>query len=249
MNIPPVPVIFCGGSGTHLWLPSRDTFLRQFARWSEEKSTWQQKLQRLTGAGTLAPAWIICDESLRFVVTEELSDPDAGRSCTLAPVRRNKASAIVTAALYAMRDGDQLHWLVHPDDSALRDVEDFHYAIELAWITAQQGQLLVSGIMPKPSCWAGHGDIPAESSGDGMRPVADFIEQSIPDSADQNLLSENIFSSSPAVAIDTAVMKHIRQVATVTSDVEWTDIRLGAAVQDAAINDAKYSQIFACHKI
>ena len=111
MNTPLVPVILCGGSGTRLWPLSREGYPKQFLRLSGETSMLQQTLQRLTGIEALVPALLVCNESSRFIVAEQLREIGQNNArMLLEPMRRNTAPAIATAARQAIQQGDAPSW-------------------------------------------------------------------------------------------------------------------------------------------
>ena len=149
MNNSLVPVILCGGSGTRLWPLSREAFPKQFLRLSGETSMLQQTLQRLAGIASLAPALLVCNESSRFIVAEQLREIGLNDArLVLEPMRRNTAPAIATAALQAMENGNDPILLVLPSDHVILDTRAFHKAISLASSAAEQGKLLTFGITP-----------------------------------------------------------------------------------------------------
>ncbi|MED5593620.1 mannose-1-phosphate guanylyltransferase/mannose-6-phosphate isomerase [Janthinobacterium sp. P210006] len=178
MNTPLVPVILCGGFGTRLWPLSREAFPKQFLRLSGQDSMLQQTLQRLTGIDNVAPALLVCNESSRFIVAEQLREIGLEESrMLLEPMRRNTAPAIATAALQAMANGDDPVLLVQPADHVILDAPAFHRAIALARTAAEEGNLLTFGITPTgPE--TGYGYIRAEGDASELvRRVLDFVEK------------------------------------------------------------------------
>ena len=197
MNIPLVPVVLCGGSGTRLWPLSREAFPKQFLRLSGDNSMLQQTLQRLTGIDALAPALLVCNESSRFIVAEQIREIGLNDArVLLEPMRRNTAPAIATAALQALQDGEDPILLVLPSDHVILDAPAFHRAIALARQVAEQGKLLTFGITPTgPE--TGYGYIRAEGDAVGQaQPIIEFVEKPALALAQQYIASGDYFWNS-----------------------------------------------------
>lgn len=197
MNTPLVPVVLCGGSGTRLWPLSREGYPKQFLRLSGETSMLQQTLQRLAGIETLAPALLVCNESSRFIVAEQLREIGLDNArMVLEPMRRNTAPAIATAALQAMANGDDPILLVLPSDHVILDTPAFHSAINLARDAAEQGNLLTFGITPTgPE--TGYGYIRAEGDAAGQaQRIVEFVEKPALALAEQYIASGDYFWNS-----------------------------------------------------
>ena len=197
MNHSLVPVVLCGGSGTRLWPLSREAFPKQFLRLSGETSMLQQTLQRLNGIDSLGPALLVCNESSRFIVAEQLREIGMGNArMVLEPVRRNTAPAIATAALQAMENGNDPILLVLPSDHVILDAPAFHQAISLAREAAERGKLLTFGIKPS-SPETGYGYIRAEGKEAGKaQRIVEFVEKPALALAEQYIASGDYFWNS-----------------------------------------------------
>ena len=197
MNIPLVPVVLCGGSGTRLWPLSREAFPKQFLRLFDNNSMLQHTLQRLNGIEALAPALLVCNESSRFIVAEQLREIGLTNArMLLEPMRRNTAPAIATAALQAMENGDDPVLLVLPSDHVIVDTAAFHQAVGLARHAAEAGSLLTFGITPSgPE--TGYGYIRAEGGDAGqVRRIMEFVEKPALARAEEYIASGDYFWNS-----------------------------------------------------
>lgn len=118
-NIPIIPVILCGGSGTRLWPLSRSGFPKQFLVLSGDgsaKSLFQQaveRLNRLSSEGEkysgikLGRTLIITNEEHRFLVLDQLRElQNIQATLLLEPLGRNTAPALTLAALCASEQLD-----------------------------------------------------------------------------------------------------------------------------------------------
>jgi mannose-1-phosphate guanylyltransferase/mannose-6-phosphate isomerase len=182
-----IPVVLSGGSGTRLWPLSRELYPKQLLPLVGERTMLQETVARLAGVADVGAPVVVCNESHRFMVAEQLrglgSPPQA---IVLEPVGRNTAPAVAVAALVALgraapkangRVGEEDPvLLVLPADHVIRDVESFREAVAAGCAAAEQGKLVTFGVVPdRPE--TGYGYI-RRARGEGPAyPVAEFVEK------------------------------------------------------------------------
>ncbi|WP_414827588.1 mannose-1-phosphate guanylyltransferase/mannose-6-phosphate isomerase [Alteromonas sp. H39] len=170
------PVILAGGSGSRLWPKSRAALPKQFLSLTSEQTMLQETLSRLNGTGAEKPV-LICNEAHRFLVAEQLRQlgTDHG-GIMLEPVGRNTAPAIALAALHATKDGQDPVLLVLAADHLIKQLPEFHGAIEKAQALAEAGNLVTFGIVPTEP-HTGYGYIQSGDELDGGFAVKEFVEK------------------------------------------------------------------------
>lgn len=142
------PVLLCGGSGTRLWPLSRQSFPKQFVKLVGEDSLFQASADRLSGRDFHPPV-IVTSDSFRFIVTEQLAAVNmAARATLIEPEPRNTAPAILTSALWLLREDPDPIMLVAPSDHVMPDAEGFRATIEAALPAAKSGLIVTFGIVP-----------------------------------------------------------------------------------------------------
>ena len=177
-----VPVILSGGSGTRLWPLSRKMHPKQLLPLLNETTLLQDTVNRFKNADDIDHAVVICNESYRFMVAEQVRQSDIkGVDIILEPVGRNTAPAIALAAFNAIADEQDPVLLVLPADHDIRDVDGFLEAVKIGQGQSESGNLVTFGIVPdKPE--TGYGYINAGNAiDDRCYSVAGFVEK--PDSA------------------------------------------------------------------
>jgi mannose-1-phosphate guanylyltransferase/mannose-6-phosphate isomerase len=161
------PVILAGGAGTRLWPLSTVARPKHLLPLLGKRTLFEQTLDRF-GEQFLAP----------LIIANRAQEADlraaAGDEATLIlePCKRDSAAAIALAA--ALADEDEL-LLVAPSDHHIADVGAFHTAIALAREAAEAGRIVTFGIEPDHPA-TGFGYI-AAGEGEGVRPVARFVEK------------------------------------------------------------------------
>jgi mannose-1-phosphate guanylyltransferase/mannose-6-phosphate isomerase len=178
-----VPVILSGGSGTRLWPLSRESFPKQFWPLVSERSMIQETAARAIGPGFAAPI-VVCNESHRFVVAEQLRLLGIeGTRVVLEPVGRNSAPAIAAAALLvAETNPGAVLWMMAAD-AAIADTEALSEALTHAVAAARAGHVVTFGMRPTaPEVGYGYIEAGAALPGlDGVCAITRFVEK--PDAA------------------------------------------------------------------
>lgn len=180
-----IPVILSGGSGTRLWPLSRELYPKQLLPLVGEETMLQDTLRRLEGLDDLAAPMLICNESHRFLVAEQLRKIDKQhQGIVLEPVGRNTAPAVAVAAMRALvaDDGDrEAVLLVLPADHSVVNAQAFRETVAVGHGAARAGALVTFGVVPT-SAETGYGYIRrGESFAPGVDRVAQFVEK--PDAA------------------------------------------------------------------
>ena len=179
-----IPVILSGGSGTRLWPLSRELYPKQLLPLVGDRTMLQETAARVAGIPGVAAPIVVCNESHRFMVAEQLRESDAApQAILLEPVGRNTAPAVAVAALVALelnparRAGDpDPTLLVLPADHVIRDVAAFKAAVAQGRAAADAGKLVTFGVVPDRA-ETGYGYIRREAGQGPAYPVAEFVEK------------------------------------------------------------------------
>jgi len=175
---PPIrPVILAGGAGTRLWPLSTAERPKHLLPLLGEQSLFELTLERF---GDRFDAPIIVANRAQEADLRAMVGPDT--TIILEPCKRDSAAAIALAAAHAEKD-ELL--LVCPSDHHISDVSAFHDAIMLARPEAEVGRIVTFGIEPDHPA-TGFGYI-AAGKGEGVRPVARFVEKPPQDRAEAML--------------------------------------------------------------
>ena len=172
------PVILSGGSGTRLWPASRSMYPKQLLPLVGGTSTMlQDTALRLKGAESIAnQCLIICNETHRFLVAEQLRAIHQPAQIVLEPEGRNTAPAVALAAFLALESNPNAVLLIMPADHVISDKDAFHAAISEGLVAAEAGKLVTFGIVPtRPE--TGYGYVKAKPDGLTAVPVESFVEK------------------------------------------------------------------------
>ena len=143
------PVVLSGGSGTRLWPLSRKSHPKQLLPLLNQTSLLQDTINRLDGLKDIDHTVVICNEEYRFMVAEQAHETRIGADAIiLEPVGRNTAPAIALAAFNAMLTNEDAVLLVLPADHDIKNVSEFHKAIETGLHQALHNHFVTFGIVP-----------------------------------------------------------------------------------------------------
>jgi mannose-1-phosphate guanylyltransferase/mannose-6-phosphate isomerase len=144
-----VPVIMSGGAGTRLWPLSRELYPKQLLPLVNEATMLQETQLRLNGLQNLVEPLVVCNESHRFMVAEQLRQAGCpAGAIMLEPVGRNTAPAVAVAALQVQGAGDDPVLLVLPADHVIIDAASFRGVVVEGAKLAEAGKLVTFGIVP-----------------------------------------------------------------------------------------------------
>ena len=100
-----IPVILSGGSGTRLWPLSRELYPKQLLPLVGKGTMLQETLARVVGVADTGAPIVVCNESHRFLVAEQLLQAAVSpQAIILEPVGRNTAPAVAIAAMAAVAE-------------------------------------------------------------------------------------------------------------------------------------------------
>jgi mannose-1-phosphate guanylyltransferase/mannose-6-phosphate isomerase len=198
MTKPIVPVILSGGSGQRLWPLSREMYPKQLINILSDRSLLQETALRLNGPGFAQPM-IVCNDSHRFIVAEQLREVGIEPGAiVLEPCRRNTAPAAALAALILLADDADAVMLLAPSDHAIGNAQAFAAAIATGLKAASQGRLVTFGVVPDHPA-TGYGYIQKGGAVDGARgcfSIDNFTEKPDADTAQHYIGQGNYFWNS-----------------------------------------------------
>src|SRR6188768_344250 len=192
-----VPVILSGGAGTRLWPLSRELLPKQLLALTGERTMIQDTAARLAGFPDATALIVVCNESHRFLVAEQLREMGSpAAEILLEPVGRNTAPAIALAA-HAVRQfaGEDALMLVLPADHVLQDLVAFQSSIRMAVPAAAEGKLVAFGIVAR-SPETGYGYLRTARGPKGVTPIEQFVEKPDLAKAKEFIASGNYFWNS-----------------------------------------------------
>lgn len=174
-------IILSGGSGTRLWPASRSMYPKQLLPLVGERTMLQETALRLEGADDLVDRTIVvCNETHRFLVAEQLRAVDVDASIVLEPEGRNTAPAVALAATLALRDTERGQkpplLLVMPADHVIEDRAAFLESVRTGMSAAEEGKLVTFGVVPTYP-HTGYGYIESDARSLIAAPIKSFVEK------------------------------------------------------------------------
>jgi mannose-1-phosphate guanylyltransferase/mannose-6-phosphate isomerase len=155
--------------GSRLWPLSRESYPKQLLALAGNHTLLQNTVTRLDGLANLSAPLMVCNESHRFLVAEQLRNIGVSPAhIILEPVGRNTAPAAAVAALAAIADDPDAVLLVLPADHLIANAVAFREAVTAGVPLAQANYLVTFGIVPN-----------RPETGYGYINATDFIEDTI----------------------------------------------------------------------
>ena len=172
-----LPVILSGGSGTRLWPASRAMYPKQLLSLGGAHTMLQATALRMDGMpGAGRDCIVVCNESHRYLVAEQLLEIGRDATIVLEPQGHNTAPAVALAAFVAAEQDPRQLLLVMPADHRIADPSEFQASILRGIPAARAGRLVTFGIVPVRA-ETGYGYVKAEPNGRQPVPVISFVEK------------------------------------------------------------------------
>ena len=145
------PIILAGGSGTRLWPISRKSYPKQFSGMFGDNSLFQQTTLRLLSNDLVnfSNQIIVTNSDFRFIVSDQLKQisVDVGQ-IIIEPISKNTGPAILAASLFAFNKNPNAVLLVAPSDHIIKNVANFHEAVQLGLSEVKKSNIVTFGVLP-----------------------------------------------------------------------------------------------------
>ncbi|MCK9226053.1 MAG: sugar phosphate nucleotidyltransferase, partial [Candidatus Muirbacterium halophilum] len=152
-----INIILCGGSGTRLWPVSRKLFPKQFCKFIDDTSLFQDTVIR--NSELCSKNFVVTSEDQYFLAYDQLKEIDKKNiSFLLEPVGRNTAPALAISCM--LLDSEDIVF-VTPSDHVIGNLDNYKSVVELAKIEAKKGNIVTFGIKPTKA-HTGYGYIEVE---------------------------------------------------------------------------------------
>ncbi|MEN7341935.1 MAG: mannose-1-phosphate guanylyltransferase/mannose-6-phosphate isomerase [Pseudomonadota bacterium] len=190
------PVILSGGSGSRLWPSSRASYPKQLRAMVTNNTMLQDTALRASTLNDVTSPIVVCNDSHRFKVAEQLQALGLKADIILEPEGKNTAPAVALAAAHALQSkGENALLLIMPADHVIADESAFADSVHAGIDAALAGDLVTFGIVPdRPH--TGYGYIKAAASGSDAVAVEAFVEKPDLETATQYVGSGQYFWNS-----------------------------------------------------
>jgi mannose-1-phosphate guanylyltransferase/mannose-6-phosphate isomerase len=121
---------------------------KQFVPLVEDRSTFQQVLDRINDDQFFGRPIIITNADFRFIVAEQVRESGIEADIVLEPMRRDSAMAVAVAAALAHQRDPQAPVLILAADHLVRNSSRFKAACREAGAAANRGLIVTFGINP-----------------------------------------------------------------------------------------------------
>jgi len=152
------PVILAGGSGTRFWPRSRKARAKQVLALDGERTMIQQTVERLMPLVDPADVWVITNDLLRGLITEQLPEVP-GEQILSEPAARNTAPACALAAFLLEKTSPETVIGIFPSDHVVKNLARFAEVIQAGVALAASGDRIVVLGVPPTRAETGYGYI------------------------------------------------------------------------------------------
>ena len=152
------PVILAGGSGTRFWPRSRIARDKQVLALDGERTMIQQSVERLMPLVDPADVWVITNDLLRGLITEQLPEVP-GEQILSEPAARNTAPACALAAFLLEKTSPETVIGIFPSDHVVKNLARFAEVIQAGVALAASGDRIVVLGVPPTRAETGYGYI------------------------------------------------------------------------------------------
>lgn len=145
---PLVAVVLAGGSGTRFWPRSRRARAKQVLVLDGDQTMIQQTVARMEGLVTADDVWVITNEHLAQIITEQLPALTP-KHLLREPAARNTAPACALAAFLLEKTHPETVFGIFPSDHTIGDLARFREVLRAGTKLAASGpKIVVLGVPP-----------------------------------------------------------------------------------------------------
>ena len=174
------PVILAGGSGTRFWPRSRKTRAKQVLALDGERTMIQQTVDRLAPLGAADDVWVITNDHLSGVISEQL-DQIPHDHILSEPAARNTAPACALAAFLLEKNEPDTVIGIFPSDHVVKNKARFVEVIRAGIALAGSGENIVVLGVPPSRAETGYGYIELGATVDAAEvPDSGALDSRIP---------------------------------------------------------------------
>lgn len=186
------PVLLCGGIGQRLWPVSNKKTPKQFVKFFEATSLFQETIIRVS-KHFFAPPMIVTNKDFKDIVEAQLLEIgiDDAR-IILEPEGKNTAAPILFASYLALQDEPECCIIALPCDHAIPEAELFREQVSDAASDAENGDIITFGVNPvTPNTEFGYIQIEGKPNENNSFKVKQFIEKPNLNTAKQLLRNQS----------------------------------------------------------
>jgi mannose-1-phosphate guanylyltransferase / mannose-6-phosphate isomerase len=209
------PVLLCGGFGTRLWPLSRRETPKQFVIWDDGKLLFERAYERATSHPQAVEVICLGNTQHRILI-EALCGSNAKTKLLLEPMSRNTAASIASAALLLTETNPRAVLACIPSDQHIGDTNAFHRALTRTLEIAEDGWIVIMGVVPREASQSYGYILPGDSVGEDARRVRTFFEKPNAEDALTYVQSGYLWNSGMVIAradvLIAALHKHVPNV-------------------------------------